>query len=90
MTFTPGTVATNIVEVRSSGIVSSGRTYNSKFKTFTQFASNATSPQDLSTAWVAMFGTAPVATDVVFFTYRVIDSLTGFATLYQKVRVVCT
>jgi hypothetical protein len=90
MIFAAGSVATNIVEVRSSGIVSSGRTYNSKFKTFTQFASNATSPQNMSADWVAMFGTAPVATDVVFFTYRVIDSLTGFATLYQKVRVVCT
>lgn len=89
-TFTPGAVATNIVIFRSSGIVSKGVTYNSKFKTFTSFASNATSPQTLTTDWVKVFGTAPVAHDIVFFEFRVVDTLSGFSTLYQKSRVEAT
>ena len=90
MAYTPGSVATNKVIVRSSGVVSPGKTYNSQFKTFHTFASNGTSPETMTSAWVAKFGTAPAAGAVIFFEYRVVDSLTGFTTLYEKVRIVTT
>lgn len=90
MAFTPGTVATNIVEVKASSPLSGGRTYNSNFRVIGTFASNATSPQVLTTMYTGKFGIAPVAGQVVFFEIRVIDNLSGFATLNQKYRVVAS
>jgi hypothetical protein len=88
MAFTSTTDATKKVIVRSSGKVSPGRTYNSKFKSFYVFVSNATSPQDLSSAFNALFGGALATGEVAFFEYRVVDSLTGFASRYEKVRII--
>jgi len=89
MSFTPGSIATNIVEVSASPALSGGRTYNSEFKVIGTFASNATSPEVLTTMYNAIFGTAPVTGNVVFFKFRVIDNLSGFASQSEKVRVVC-
>jgi hypothetical protein len=87
MAYTAGTVASNIVEVSASGALSSGRTYNSNFRKIATFASNAVSPFVLTASWVAIFGTAPAAGQVVFFKVRVIDKLTGFASGWEKFRV---
>ena len=90
MAYTAGAVATNLVQIKASAAMSGGRTYNSAFKDIVTFASNVVSPKDLSAAWSAKYGTAPVAGEVIFFNIRVIDSLTGFATMLQKFRVICS
>jgi len=90
MAYTPGSVATNMIEVAASGAMSSGRTYNSNFRKIISFAGNTVSPKVLTTAWTALFGTAPVAGQVVFFRYRVVDTLSGFATGWEKVRVIAS
>jgi hypothetical protein len=90
MAYTPGAVATNYVEVRASGSVSPGKTYNSKFKSFGKFASNAASPYVATTDYTAVFGTPPAAGGCVFFEWRVVDSLTGFCTGYERARVIAT
>jgi hypothetical protein len=79
-----------VAELASSGIVSSGRTYNSLYKQFALIKNSDTLPKTITTSWTNIFGTAPVAGEVVFFRLRVIDVATGYASLYQSYRVVAT
>jgi len=90
ITFEVDTALTSnqIVIFRSSGIVSNGKTFNSRFKTFDAETVGVTTPLTITTSWVATFGTAPVATNIVFFEARIVDKTTGFSTLYEKFRVV--
>jgi hypothetical protein len=82
--------ATQKVILRSSGIVSGGKTFNSKYKSFLTLVSADTSPKTITTDWTTVFGTAPVAGDVVFFEARMVETVGGFASAYQTYRVVCS
>ena len=82
--------ATEKVILRSSGIVSGGRTFNSKYKSFLVLTSSDTSPKTITTDWTTIFGTAPVAGDVVFFELRMVETVGGFASNYVTHRVVAS
>ena len=85
VTWTNSALATAIVELRSSGIISAGKTFQSKFKTFYHVACNAAPVSaDISAAYVAQFGATPNTSQVTFVEYRVVDKSTGFASLYPK------
>jgi hypothetical protein len=91
ITWTNSSLATAVLELRSPGLVSPGRTYMSKFKTYFYAPCNiAPNITDINAAYIAAFGTEPTAGQVTFIEARVIDTASGFSTLYEKYRVVGT
>ena len=89
-TYAPVLTANQVAIIRSSTILSAGRTYNSAYKSFTTLNSTSTSPADVTADWTSIFGTAPVAGDIVFMKVRIVDKTTGFESLNQTYRVLCS
>ena len=86
-----GTLATGEkLEVRASGNISAGKFYNSKFKTMAYYSSSDTSPITATTVYTTLFGTPPSAGGVVIWEYRTVDTATGFASAYTKLRTVAS
>ena len=78
------------IELRSCGVVSKGKTFQSKFKTFLTADCHTALPLTavVAPAFLAAFGTPMSAGSVTFVDARVIDKVTGFASLYQKYRII--
>ena len=74
----------------SSGIVSAGKSFNSKQKFFGTVTNGDTLPLDITAQWSAVFGAVPVAGNVMFFEVKEINKTTGFASLKQTFRVVAS
>lgn len=87
LTFTPAISANQKLCVYSSGEVSPGKRYNSKWNLFGVEADTVTSPAIITTQYNARFGAVSAAGNKIFFQAEVVDPATGFVS--QKINCSC-
>lgn len=92
VTFTWGDAipANCVLELQASPALSAGIHYNSKWKTVIYEPAGVAGNDVITTEYTAKIGTPAGNGDVTFFRWRVIDTTTGFASLYVSQRVVAS